>query len=126
MTVRRLIDNDYSFGSGQLDIISGKDELLQKCKTTMMQIKGEWFLNYSDGVAWGDVLSHKTNVNGLASLIRKTISKLKGVSSIESIDIDIENRYAYIFIKINTDFGLVDLRQSLNVLELIANDAINK
>ncbi|MGP9557222.1 hypothetical protein [Psychrobacter sp. AOP7-A1-24] len=126
MTVRRLINNDYSFGNGQLDIISGKNELLQKCKTTLMQIKGEWFLNYRDGVAWGDILSNKTNVNALASLIRKTISRLKGVSSIESIDIDIENRYAYIFIKINTDFGLVDLRQSLNVLELIANDAINK
>ena len=91
-----------------------------------MQIKGEWFLNYQDGVAWGDVLSNKTNVNVLASLIRKTISRLKGVSSIESIDIDIENRYAYIFVRINTDFGFVNLRQSLNVLELIANDTINK
>lgn len=126
MTVRRLIDNDYSFGNGQLDIISGKDELLQKCKTTLMQIRGEWFLDYRDGVAWGDILSHKTNVTGLASLIRKTILRLKGVTDIPDINVDIDDRYAYVTVKINTDFGLVDLRQSLNVLELIANDTINR
>lgn len=126
MTVRRLIDNDYSFGNGQLDIISGKDELLQKCKTTLMQIRGEWFLDYRDGVAWGDILSHKTNVNGLASLIRKTILRLKGVTDIPDINVDIDDRHAYVTVKINTDFGLVDLRQSLNVLELIANDTIKR
>lgn len=126
MTVRRLIDNDYSFGNSQLDIISGKDELLQTCKTTLMQVRGEWFLDYRDGVAWGGVLSHKTNTTALASLIRTALIRIKGVTDIGFVDIDIYDRHAYVTVKINTDFGLMDFRQSLNVLELMENDKITK
>ena len=126
MSVRRLIDKDYSFGNGQLDIISGLDECLQTCKTTLMQLKGEWFLNYTDGVAWGDVLGHSGNTQELAALVKRNLLSGKGVVSVDAITVDVDNRHAYIITKLDTDFGLVNFSQSFNVLELLANDKINE
>ena len=126
MTVRRLINNDYSFGSGQVDLISGLEGCLQQCKTTLMQLKGEWFLDYRDGVAWGDVLGHKPNNEALASLIKNALLKVDNVKRISSVTIERDDRYAYVIAVIETDFGKANFNQSFNVMELIANDKTNK
>lgn len=126
MSVRRLVNNDYSFGNSQLDIISGIDECLQTCKTTLMQIAGEWFLDYRDGVEWGEVLAKKTDIKAIAELVKSTLLSVNGVTNADDIVIDIDSRQAYIIAKISTDFGTIEFNQSFNVLEMLANDKINK
>lgn len=125
MSTRRLINNDYSFGNGQADFITGLDECLQTCRTTLMQLKGEWFLDGRDGVAWGDVLAQRTNEQGLAELIKKTLLTVSGVNAVTAFSVSIDDRRAYIVASIATDFGELNLNQSLNILELLANDAAN-
>ena len=125
MSTRRLINNDYSFGNGQADFITGLDECLQTCRTTLMQLKGEWFLDGRDGVAWGDVLAQRTNEQGLAELIKKTLLTVSGVNAVTAFSVSIDDRHAYIVASIATDFGELNLNQSLNILELLANDAAN-
>jgi len=125
MSVRQLINNDYSFGNSQADIIIGLDECLQKCKTTLMQLKGEWFLDGRDGVAWGDVLAQRTNTQALTELVKKTLLGIDGVKSINSLSIDLDDRRAFILATLTTEFGRTDFTQSLNVLELLADDTTN-
>lgn len=125
MSTRRLINNDYSFGNGQADIITGLGECLQKCQTTLTQLKGEWFLDSRDGVAWGDVLGQRTDEQALAELIKKTLLTVSGVNAVTAFSVSIDDRRAYIVVSIATDFGELNLNQSLNVLELLANDTTN-
>lgn len=126
MTVRRLVNNDYSFGNGQADFITGLDECLQTCRTTLMQLKGEWFLDGRDGVAWGDVLAHKTNTQGLSELVKRTLLTVDGVTSVKSLTVEVGERQAYVIASLTTDFGDTNFNQSYNVLELLANDKINQ
>lgn len=125
MTVRRLVNNDYSFGNGQSDFISGLDECLQKCRTKMMQLRGEWFLDGRDGVTWGDVLAHKEDRQLLEQIVKKHLLSVKGVTKVESLHFELEDRHAILLAKLTTDFGAVNFNQSLNVLELPAYDTTN-
>lgn len=126
MTVRRLINNDYSFGGGQADLIDGIDACLQQCKTTLMQLKGEWFLDYRDGIAWGDILGHKPDSEALSSLVKNSLLKVDGVNKVTTITIERDDRYAYVIATIETDFGKANFNQSFNIMELIANEQVNK
>lgn len=122
MSTRRLINNDYSFGNGQADIITGLDECLQKCQTTLTQLKGEWFLDSRDGVAWGDVLGHRTDTQLLTETIKKALMALECVTSVSAISVDMGERQAVVMANVQTVYGNINLTQSLNILELIAND----
>ena len=122
MSTRRLINNDYSFGNGQADIITGLDECLQKCKTTLMQLRGEWFLDSRDGVPWGDVLGQRTDTQLLTETIKKTLLGIDTVTSVDAISVDMGERQALVIASIGTVYGNINLTQSLNILELIAND----
>lgn len=125
MSTRRLINNDYSFGNGRFDIIEGLDECLQKCQTSLSQLKGEWFLDGRDGVAWGSVLGQRTDIKGLTSIIKDKLLTVDGVHSVDDIVVDVVDRKAYVFANLTTDFGYTNFNQSLNVLEVLANDATN-
>ena len=125
MSTRRLINNDYSFGNGRFDIITGLDECLQKCQTSLSQLKGEWFLDGRDGVAWGSVLGQRTDIKGLTSIIKDKLLTVDGVKSVDDMVVDIVDRKAFVFASLETDFGYTNFNQSLNVLEVLANDATN-
>lgn len=125
MSTRRLINNDYSFGNSQADMITGLDECLQKCKTTLMQLRGEWFLDSRDGVPWGDVLGQRTDTQMLADLIKKTLLAVSGVTSVSALSVNIDATSAYVFTSLTTEYGQSNFTQSLNVLELLANDTTN-
>ena len=122
MSTRRLINNDYSFGNSQADIITGLAECLQKCKTTLMQLRGEWFLDSRDGVPWGDVLGHRTDTQLLTETIKKALMAIESVTSVSAISVDMGDRQALVMANIDTVYGNINLTQSLNILELIAND----
>lgn len=125
MSTRRLINNDYSFGNSQADMITGLDECLQKCKTILMQLRGEWFLDSRDGVPWGDALGQRTDTQLLTETIKKTLLGIDTVTSVDAISVDMGERQALVIANINTVYGNINLTQSLNILELIENDAIN-
>lgn len=126
MSVRQIVDGDYSFGRSKLNIIDNKEACFQTCKTRLMQLRGEWFLNYQDGISWGDVIGHKPNPVILSDLVKRELLAVNGVIKVESIDVDIDDRHVYIIAKLKTNFGVIDFNQSMNAMELLANDKTNK
>lgn len=125
MTVRRLVNNDYRFGHGEADIISGLPEIMQNCKTTLMQLQGEWFLDGRDGVDWGSVLAHKQDLPALSAIIIKALMGVTGVLKVSDISVSMTGRDAYVSAVITTPQGQSNINQSFNSLELLRNDAIN-
>lgn len=123
MSVRILIENDYAFGSGRDNIISGYDECLQKCQTSLMQLYGEWFLDYRDGTDWGSVLS---NADDVADMAKASLLKISGVISIRDISAIVENREVYLIVNIETNFGIINFNREFNALELMSNDKISR
>lgn len=125
MTIRRLVDGDYSFGNGPADLITGLPEIMQKCETRLMQLRGEWFLNSLDGVDWGSVISQNESESAISDIIKKTLLTVNGVKSVSKIAITGNSREFEISVFINTEYGESTLTKTLNSLELLRNDATN-
>lgn len=116
-TVRRLSNNDYTFGQGRSCFISGLEGLLQQCKTRLQQLKNEWFLNGSDGVPWFDVIGQSVNYNLLNKMIEQCILSIIGVESISEIAsvFDAKTRQVSVFLKIHTIYGNADFNEFINL-----------
>ena len=76
-------------------------------------------------MAWGSVLGQRTDVKGLSGIIKDKLLTVNGVRSVDDITVDIVDRTAYVFAGLTTDFGYTNFNQSLNVLEVLANDTTN-
>lgn len=123
MKTRRMINNDYSFGSGPLDLITGRQAILQTCKTRLSQIAGEWFLNYTDGVRWGDILGHSIDTGQLIRVVKNKIESVEGVKSVTRLEAHAEGRSAFILATIETADGQITLNESINVMEALHDKA---
>ena len=123
MQVRRLINNDYSFGNNRNDFIEGDTAILQACKTKLRQLKGEWFLDSRDGVEWGDYLGHKINDQKINKLIKAKLKTIDGVLTVSDLIIIRSGRDIEITCTIGTEDNSIELEYSFNALEDLANDA---
>lgn len=126
MSVRILIENDYAFGGSRNNIISGYDECLQKCQTLLMQVAGEWFLDYRDGIDWGTAFTNAGTADTVIDLTKSSLLKINGVISIRDISAIVENRKVYLIANIETKFGTINLNREFNALELISDDKISR
>lgn len=123
MSVRRLINNDYSYGHSKNDLIDGLSESLQSCKTKLMQLRGEWFLDSRDGISWGDILGHSFDPAFLDKIVKDALLTATNVISIKSLAVIKEDRSLLISAIIKTKDGSINFTESLNALEILANDA---
>ena len=119
MKTRRLIDGDYSFGSGQADFIEGLEALKQSCLTRLRQFKGGWFLNEEDGTDWEKVLANQYQQSVLINLIKQKLLTVLGVNSVPVLNVEFDNqsRYANIEATINTIYGEFNLSESLGLFQ---------
>lgn len=118
-TVRRLVDNDYSFGQGRANLATGLESVLQRCKTRLMQFQGEWFLDVNAGTAWAQVLSRRYNQSELHSLVLERLKSTIGVQGVDSVSIHFDRvtRRASIYAEITTAYGTATLSEVINILE---------
>ncbi|MCI3877558.1 hypothetical protein [Acinetobacter higginsii] len=116
-TVRRLVNNDYSFGQDRNCFISGLSGLLQQCRTRLQQLNGEWFLKHEDGVAWFDVIGQTINYNLLNKKIEQCVMSIIGVERIAEITsiFDEKTRQVAVYLKIKTIYGDADLNEQINL-----------
>lgn len=63
------LNGDLVIEQGQLPLISGTDELLQKIRQVLGTNQGEWLLNPQEGIDFSVLLSRKPN----SDLVRDTI-----------------------------------------------------
>lgn len=117
MIVRSLVDNDYTMGGGRYAFLSGLDYCMQKSKTSLMQLRGEWFLDSRDGVEWQTLLGARTDTNEIKNVIRNTLLKVDGVISVNSVILEINNRHLSIASNITTQYGDAELNEQIEVTQ---------
>lgn len=118
MTVRRLVDNDYSFGQGRANLASNLEAVLQRCKTHLMQFQGEWFLNAGDGTPWFDVVGQSANQSLLERTVRDRLLTVNDVIAVNDISVifDSGTRQVAVMCQVMTTFGAANLSEIINIL----------
>lgn len=118
MTVRRLVDNDYSFGQGRANLASNLEAVLQRCKTHLMQFQGEWFLNAGDGTPWFDVIGQRVDQPLLERTVRDRLLSVEDVTAVDDMTVlfDSDTRHVGVLCQVMTTFGAANLSEIINIL----------
>jgi hypothetical protein len=100
------------FGHNSADIAVDAEAVEQNCKSRLLLLQGEWFLNSNDGVPWLPQIMEKPADLPLAeSLIKKQILETDGVkeNGITAFDISLDHqtRRADITATVETNYGAV-------------------
>lgn len=100
------ITNDIMSIDGKVGIVNGSDEVVQRVKTRLRRILGEWFLNINAGIPYfnGDMLGGK-NTQYVLMIINAEILKTDGVQEVTDISISYnkDTRKATVFAKITVN-----------------------
>lgn len=92
MIVRALDpQHDWTFGRGKANYLTESDAIKQSIKTKLLALKGNWFLEPNDGIAWFDYFEKHPNITELEREIKSTIAGIDGVTEISSFDVLIDN-----------------------------------
>lgn len=127
MTTRRMIDGDYAFGGGTANIIGGREEIHQRCVTTLSHLKGEWFLDMNSGVDWGTIIGHRPSTPKISRIITNALKDVEGVTSSRLLHAEYgSDRSVNVIVQVHTPYGDIDISQTHNVLEELANDTNNQ
>lgn len=109
MRYRKLDDeNDYSFGSGQLDFWRDVPEAVgQAVETGLMLWQGEWYLDTTEGTPYIAGVLGKHSQDTADSTIKNQAISTQGVTDISSYvsELDTTKRDLKIQIKVNTVYG---------------------
>lgn len=101
MIVRELDNNhDWTFGRSKASYLTGSNAIAQSIKTKLMALKGNWFLNREEGIAWFDYLEKNPNVKQLEVDVRNEILKVSGVVEITEFDIQLDPVERYFLIQV--------------------------
>lgn len=101
------IKNDFSIVNGNLQISRNDDEILQRIKTRVNRLYGEWFLDRTIGVPWYDGMLGSKNMQAVTFIIKQEILDTVGVQAVidgKSI-LDKNNRHMVSYFKIQLDSG---------------------
>lgn len=81
---------DIEFLSGQLQLVSGQNEIAQSCRIILGINKGEWFLNPELGIDHSKFLGKGVSEDEMRDEIMSGLLQEPRVQTVESIDIDID------------------------------------
>ena len=107
MIYRKLDENgDYSFGNNSFDFVSDDEAIAQAIKTKLYLFYGEWWEDISLGLPmFQSILGQVSNSNLKQTVIllsAEQISLVKGVSSVDSINVTISARKLDLEIEVTT------------------------
>ncbi len=110
MLYRKLTsDGDYTFGNNSFDFIDGDEAIAQAIKTKLLLFYGEWFESVTTGIPmFQGILGQTSNENlkmTITLICTERIQEVKGVISVDSIEIEIDNRELKIQIDVTTENG---------------------
>lgn len=112
MKYRTLDSNgDYSFGKSTQDLLLNADAVAQAIKTNLLLLQGEWWEDTSEGLPlFQNILGQSGTPEHLSAadlLIKERILSTQGVSQIQSLISDYENRkYTISNVTVLTTTGL--------------------
>lgn len=117
MRYRKLdADGDYVFGGQQADFYKDSPEAVgQAVLTRLRLLRGEWFLDKTEGTPWATEVLGKYTSGTYDAAIRQRILGTQGVLSLASYTstLDTENRALSVTATINTIYGTTTVQATL-------------
>ncbi|MGH8786838.1 MAG: hypothetical protein ACREYA_17365 [Cupriavidus necator] len=117
MRYRKLdADGDYVFGGQQADFYKDSPEAVgQAVLTRLRLLRGEWFLDKTEGTPWATEVLGKYTGGTYDAAIRQCILGTQGVLSLDaySSSLDTENRALSVSATINTIYGTTTVQATL-------------
>lgn len=106
MTTRKINnDNDWTFGSGRGNYVSGVDEVAQNIKTRLQSFLGDCFFSLSEGVDWFNLIGSK-RILEIRLAVSSTILNTDNVLSMIELDVELsDSRNLTITYTVNTVYG---------------------
>lgn len=120
MKYRKLDENgDYTFGNNSFDYIEKDEAIAQAIKTKLYLFYGEWWEDISLGLPMFQSILGQVSNNNLRQtvilLCAEQINLVEGVTSVDSISVDISARKLGLTIDVTTVNGTtVNLEVELN------------
>ena len=120
MKYRKLDENgDYVFGNNSYDYIEKDEAITQAIKTKLYLFYGEWWEDISLGLPMFQSILGQVSNNNLRQtvilLCAEQINLVEGVTSVDSISVDISARKLGLTIDVTTENGTtVNLEVELN------------
>ena len=109
-------DNDLVCENGKVKLVYKADEVLQRVRTRLRKIKGEWFLNINTGIPYyeGQVLGGK-DFNYIKLVISSEIMGTEGVSDIQELNLitDPKTKKTSIYAAIIIDSSVYELTEEV-------------
>ena len=89
----RAIDSECDWLLGHK---TGSAAIAQNVKTQILSLYNDWFLDFENGVRWFNYLSKNPNTDKMRDEIKRQILSVEGVSSLEILNINTNERKATI------------------------------
>lgn len=117
MRYRKLTeDGDYSFGNQAADFYKDTpDAVGQAVMTRLRLLRGEWFLDTTEGTPWATEVLGKYTGATYDAAIRQRILGTQGVTELASYssNLDTERRHLSVTATINTIYGTTTVQATL-------------
>lgn len=120
MKYRKLDENgDYVFGNNSYDYIEKDEAIAQAIKTKLYLFYGEWWEDISLGLPMFQSILGQVSNNNLRQtvilLCAEQINLVEGVTSVDSVSVDISARKLGLTIDVTTENGTtINLEVELN------------
>jgi len=112
MKVRRLVDNDWSFGNGKANYLKDNDAVFQNVFTRLRSFKYDWFLDIDANIDWFNILSQRENKQTIIDEVKRVTLQTDGVTKINKLELlETGNRTVTILLNFDTIY------KALNDLE---------
>ena len=110
------ITNDISHEDGLIKYTKNEDEVIQRIRTCLRRIEGEWFLDINAGLPYfgGQMLGGK-DLEYVKLLIREEILSIKGVEKINDINIimDTKNKKVSVYIEVQLNENIYKITEEM-------------
>lgn len=92
--------------NGDVQIIKGKEAIVQRIKQELRTELGEWFMNVSVGIPYIDSIREGKNPNMimLRTAIKSTILSIPYINKITDLEFQLDNQKRTLHIRFITDF----------------------
>jgi len=85
--------------TGDIEIVSGDDEIVQSIHEILSTNAGEWFLNKEHGIHRYDILGQKFNRVDVINIVSEAIFEDDRVRQISSIDVEFDRKTRKLTVK---------------------------
>ena len=110
------VTNDIAYSDGKAEYVINADEVIQRVRTCLSRIAGEWFLDITAGVPYfnGQMLGGK-DLEYVKLVLRKEILQITGVGEILALNayINTQTKHLSVYIEITIDKQVYSLTEEI-------------